>query len=157
MDRTIDPPTMTAALVGAALAAAGHPILIGVIVFAFLDLATGVGKAWATGTVESQRLGRGLYKILAYLAVGVGLTLIGDVSDPSLIAANALAGAFLLREFLSIIENLHVIGLAMGVEIPAVLLLVKILKLNETKLLVEAGSVPVVSEAQSKNGVKHDV
>lgn len=147
MTRTIDPPTITAALVGASLAAAGHPILIGVIAVSFLDLATGVAKAWATGTVESHRLGRGLYKILAYLAVGVALSLVGAVSDTSLIAANALAGAFLLREMLSIVENLHVIGLAMGVEIPAVTMLVRILRLNQSALLAEAGEPqPIATE-----------
>lgn len=131
--------TLAAALTGAALGAAGHPLLQAVIVAAFLDLATGMAKAWATGTVESNRLGRGLYKILAYLAVGVLLVLIGRVSDASLIASNALAAAFLLREALSVVENMHVIGLGLGVEIPAVALLVRLLKLNEQKLLAEAG------------------
>ena len=131
--------TVTAALAGAALGAAHTPILVGVIIASFADLATGFWKARVTGVVESQRLGKGLYKILAYLAVGAGLVLIGKVSAESQIAANALAAAFLFREFLSIVENLHVVGLAKHVDIPAVTLLVRLLKLNETKLLAEAG------------------
>ena len=143
--------TIAAALMGAALAAAGHPVMIAVIILAFADLATGLWKAWALHVLESNRLGRGLYKILAYLAVGVGLILIGRVSPESLIAANALAAAFLLRELLSVVENFYVIGVAIGVDIPAVTLLVRLLKLNEAKLLAEAGdtgkAVPPVDGA----------
>lgn len=135
----LDTATVTAAVVGAALGAAGHPVLQAVVVTAFADLGLGLTKAWLTGVVESGRLGKGLFKILAYLSIGVVLVLIGRVSDASLIAANALAAAFLLRELLSIVENLHVIGRVLGVEIPGVALLVRLLKLNEAKLLAEAG------------------
>jgi phage-related holin len=131
--------TVAAALAGAALGAAGNPIIVGVIAAAFFDLATGYWKAMVLHTVNSNRLGRGLYKILAYLAVGASLTLIGHVGDASQIASNGLAGAFLLREFLSVVENLYVIGQAKGVDVPAITLLVRLLKLHESKLLAEAG------------------
>lgn len=131
--------TLLAAIAGAALGAAGHPIMIATIVAAFLDLGTGLGKAWACGVVESQRLGRGVYKILALLMVGVVLVLIGKVSAESLIAANALAAAFLLREGLSIVENLHVINVRCKVDIPGIALVARLMRLNEQKLLAEAG------------------
>lgn len=131
--------TLVAAVAGAALAAAGHEIMVATVIAAFLDLVTGLVKAWATSVVNSNRLGRGLYKILALLCVGMLLVSIGKVSAASLIAANGLAAAFLFRELLSIVENLHVIGAALGVEIPAVGLLARLLRLNEEKLLAEAG------------------
>jgi phage-related holin len=134
-----DAAMLSAAIAGAVLAAAGHPIMVATIVAAFLDLGTGLGKAWATGAVESQRLGRGVYKILALLCVGALLILIGKVSAESLVAANALACAFLLREALSIVENLHVINLRCGVNIRGIALLARLMRLNEEKLLAEAG------------------
>lgn len=147
MPNRLDPAaTLLAAVAGAAAGAAGHPILQAVVAAAFVDLATGLVKAHATGVVESRRLGKGLYKILAYLSVGVLLVLIGRVSAASLIAANALAAAFLLREALSIVENLHVTFTAWGVPVPALGLLVRLLKLNETKLLAEAGEKGVTRE-----------
>jgi phage-related holin len=130
---------LLAAIGGAALGAAGHPIMIATIAAAFLDLGTGLLKAWATSVVESKRLGRGVYKILALLMVGALLVLIGKVSAESLIAANALAAAFLLREALSIVENLHVIGIACEVDIPGITFMARLLRLNEAKLLAEAG------------------
>lgn len=145
--------TVAAALAGAALGAAGNPIIVGVIAAAFFDLATGYWKAMALHTVNSNRLGRGLYKILAYLGVGASLTLIGKVGDASLIAANALAGAFLLREFLSVVENFYVIGQAKGVEMPALSLLVRLLKLHESKLLAEAGDKGHAPETETTSAV----
>jgi phage-related holin len=130
---------LVSALVGAALGAAGHPIMVATIAAAFADLVTGLAKAWATGKVESNRLGRGLYKILSLLTVGMALVMIGRVSDASMIAANALAAAFLFREALSIVENLYQIGVGLKVDIPAISLLVRLLRLNEAKLLAEAG------------------
>ena len=138
MNDKSDGAMLLAAVAGAALGAAGHPIMMATIAAAFADLITGLVKAWATGKVESSRLGRGLYKILALLTVGMALVMIGKVSDASLIAANALAAAFLFREALSIVENLYVIGQGIGVDIPAVSMMVRLLKLNEEKLLAEA-------------------
>lgn len=133
MPQRIDLATIGAVIAGAAIGAAGHPLLQAVIYAAFADLATGLLKAWAKGTVESQRLGRGVYKILALLGVGAALVLIGRVSAESLIAANALGAIFLLREALSIVENLHETGVAIGVEIPAISLLARVLHLQVAK------------------------
>jgi phage-related holin len=138
MHRT-DIATIWAAIAGAALGAAGHPVLQAVVGAAFIDLITGLARAWVCGNVESNRLGGGIYKILAYLCVGVLLVLIGRVSAESLIASNALAMTLLLREALSIVENLHETGQRIGKPVPGMGLLAKLMRLEVYKRLAEAG------------------
>ncbi len=140
-----------AVALGALTGWAGHPIIMATIVATAVDLLTGVAKAAVLHRVESGRFGRGLYKIVSYMAIGTGLLMIGRLSSAALIASNALAAAFLFREFLSNVENLHVIGLAIGVEIPAVSLLVRLLRINVQKLETEAaieGSAPRIVDNQ---------
>lgn len=129
--------------VGSALGAwvlqtAGHPIVKLTLMAAAADFISGYAKACILGRVESNRLGKGFYKLFAYLGVALGLVWIGQLDEAARLAANGLAAAFFFRELLSNVENLHVIGLRLRAPIPGIALLVKLLRLNQEKLLAEA-------------------
>lgn len=117
----------------------GSKIALAALLLTSLDLITGFVKAWVTGKVESHKFGKGVYKICAYVSVIAGLRLLGDIVPHLSLIADGLIGAFLFREFMSNIENMFTTGEAMGVHLPGIITLVRLLRLNEEKLLNDAG------------------
>lgn len=143
--------TLAAAALGAAAGFAGHPLVIATLGATAADLVSGYAKAMVLHKVESNRLGRGIFKIAGNFGLVVGLMLIGRTSTAAQVVANSLAGAFLFRELMSNVENAYVIGKAIGADVQTIGLIVRLLRLNEQKLLAEAGEKGTPDGSQPSN------
>jgi toxin secretion/phage lysis holin len=100
------------------------PLLRALAVLVALDVATGVLRGMATGTLNSSISWRGgLRKIAIFLAVGLAATMDGVLGGPGEagILRAATIAYYLASEGLSIVENLGQMGVPFPVQVASAL------------------------------------
>lgn len=139
MQRTEIGLAVSSALAAALTGLLGSKIAWAYCLLVLLDLITGAYKAYALHLVESNKGGRGLYKIAFGVCTVAFLNRMGTIVPGMEYTMSALIGAFMFRELLSNVENMYTTGEIVGYHIhPAIPQLVRVLRLNIDNLEAEA-------------------
>lgn len=127
-------------------------LLLGLMAFLFVDLGTGIYKARLLNKLASTRFGHALDRAVYYLVVYVvlhTLTLILPFGKLSGFFETAVLTGYVIKEALSILENLRVIRAARGQETVFIDALVKRLGMDLERLTreLESAKLPTITES----------
>jgi toxin secretion/phage lysis holin len=130
-------------------------ILLGLMTFLLVDLLTGLYKAKLLRKLASAKFGKALDRALYYLFVYVVLhvlTLVLPFGSFSSFFETAILTGYLLKEALSILENLRVIRKVQGHETNFIDALILRLGMDLDKITqeIESGKTPTITEAVTK-------
>lgn len=131
-------------------------ILAGLMAFLFIDLFTGLYKAKLLSKLASARFGKALDRAIYYLCVYVilhVLTLVLPFGSFSSFFETAILTGYLMKEALSILENLRVIRKAQGNETVFIDALIGRLGMDLDKIVaeIESGKTPTITQSVIKN------
>jgi phage-related holin len=131
-------------------------ILLGLMAFLFIDLATGLYKAKLLNKLASTRFGKALDRAIYYLFVYVILhilTLVLPFGSFSSFFETAILTGYLIKEALSILENLRVIRKVQGHETAFIDALIQRLGMDLDRITheIESGATMSITEAVTKN------
>lgn len=131
-------------------------ILGGLMAFLFIDLITGLYKAKLLRKLASSRFGKALDRAIYYLCVYVILhilTLVLPFGSFSSFFETAILTGYLMKEALSILENLRVIRKAQGHETVFIDALIGRLGMDLEKIVIEleSGKTPTITQSVTKN------
>lgn len=132
-------------------------ILLGLMVFLLVDLLTGLYKAKLLRKLASAKFGKALDRALYYLFVYVILhilTLVLPFGSFSSFFETAILTGYLLKEALSILENLRVIRKVQGHETVFIDAIIQRLGMDLERITqeVESGKTPTITEAVTNKG-----
>jgi toxin secretion/phage lysis holin len=132
-------------------------ILLGLMTFLLVDLMTGLYKAKLLRKLASAKFGKALDRALYYLFVYVilhVLTLVLPFGSFSSFFETAILTGYLLKEALSVLENLRVIRKIQGHETNFIDALILRLGMDLDKITqeIESGATPTITEAVTKKG-----
>lgn len=131
-------------------------ILAGLMAFLFIDLATGLYKAKLLNRLASSRFGKALDRAIYYLCVYVILhilTLVLPFGSFSSFFETAILTGYLLKEALSILENLRVIRKVQGHETAFIDALIARLGMDIDRITqeIESGRTPSITQSVTRN------
>lgn len=127
-------------------------ILAGLMVFLLVDLLTGLYKAKLIRKLASAKFGKALDRAIYYLFVYVILhilTLVLPFGSFSSFFETAILTGYLLKEALSILENLRVIRRMQGNETVFIDAIIRRLGMDLDRITqeIESGKTPTITEA----------
>lgn len=130
-------------------------LLLGLMAFLFIDLGTGLYKAKLLKRLASTRFGHALDRAVYYLVVYAvlhTLTLVLPFGTLSSFFENAVLTGYLLKEALSILENLRVIRAVRGQETAFIDALIERLGMDIDRLMkeLETAKLPTLVESLSQ-------
>jgi len=132
-------------------------ILLGLMVFLLVDLLTGLYKAKLLKKLASAKFGKALDRALYYLFVYVILhilTLVLPFGSFSSFFETAILTGYLLKEALSVLENLRVIRKVQGHETAFIDAVIQRLGMDLERITqeIESGKTPTITEAVTNKG-----
>lgn len=133
-------------------------ILAGLMAFLFIDLFTGLYKAKLLNKLASARFGKALDRAIYYLCVYVilhVLTLVLPFGSFSSFFETAILTGYLMKEALSVLENLRVIRKTQGNETVFIDAIIGRLGMDIDKIVaeIESGKTPTITQAVTKSEI----
>lgn len=134
-------------------------ILAGLMVFLLVDLLTGLYKAKLIRKLASAKFGKALDRAIYYLFVYVILhilTLVLPFGSFSSFFETAILTGYLLKEALSILENLRVIRKSQGHETVFIDAIIHRLGMDLDRITqeIESGKTPTITESVTKEDMR---
>lgn len=132
-------------------------ILLGLMLFLLVDLLTGLYKAKLLRKLASAKFGKALDRAIYYLFIYVilhVLTLVLPFGSFSSFFETAILTGYLLKEALSVLENLRVIRKMQGHETIFIDAIIMRLGMDIDRITqeIESGKTPTITEAVTKKG-----